>query len=177
MIDLTDHNPEWSNHFLSLKDEIMKLGNELIVDIEHIGSTSIKGAKAKDIIDVQCGINSFNDIDKICPILESLGFEYFKNIKQDHVPFHEGDYFSQDWEKRFFTGDYLKQRYNLHVRIYNSPNWNFAIHFREYLSTNEKARYAFMQFKERLAKTDIDFFTYCHIKDSVIDLMSLQFPR
>ena len=175
MIELSDYDSIWNDKFLLLKNELLISCKELIVDIEHIGSTSIKGMKAKDIVDVQCSIKDFNDVALLKPKLELIGFEYIEDFKQDHVPFKDHTYFSSDWEKRFFKGLYNNQEYNIHIRKVGSLNWQFALKFRDFLSTNAQARYSFMQFKERVAQSEIDLFSYCHIKDSVIDLMSLQF--
>jgi len=79
------------------------------------------------------------------------------------------------WEKRFFKGAYQNQAYNLHIRLVDSLNWKFALNFRDFLSKNDNARYAFMQFKERLVEANVDKYAYCTLKDSIIDLMSLQF--
>ena len=175
MIELSEFKSEWHELYVSFKQSVLKSAGGMIIDIEHIGSTSIDYAKAKDIIDVQLSINSFNQLDEIKAILEPLGFEHIESIKQDHVPFHEFDYFSDEWEKRFFTGLYKGTKFNIHVRLHGSKNWHFALQFKNYLSKNDKARVAFMQFKERLAQSGIDSFNYCIVKDSVIDLMSLQF--
>ncbi len=177
MIELSEFKNEGPGLFLEFKDALLGLNNGVIIAIEHIGSTSISNVKAKDIIDVQLSIMSFNQLDKVKEILEPLGFTLLDSKQKDHVPFHEGDFYSAGWEKRLFTGLYKGQNFNIHVRLHGSLNWNFALDFKRYLATNDKARYAFMQFKERLALSGVDRATYSSIKDSVIDLMSLQFKE
>jgi GrpB-like predicted nucleotidyltransferase (UPF0157 family) len=175
MIELRDYNFAWDEKFLLLKNELLLSCKDLVVDIQHIGSTSINGMKAKDIVDVQCSIRSFNEMQLIKPKLELIGFEMIETIKQDHVPFQAMDYFSPQWEKRFFKGSFQNQAYNLHIRLVDSLNWKFALSFRDFLSENDKAKYAFMQVKERLVAAGVDKYAYCILKDSIIDLMSLQF--
>jgi dephospho-CoA kinase len=176
VIELTEHTEEWSKKFNVLKQDLLSFERDVFINIEHIGSTAIPGVKAKDIVDIQCAIQSFSDIQRVREVLDPLGFNWIKEIKQDHVPFHEFDYFSHDWEKRFFKGKYQGQDFNIHIRLEDSLNWKFALDFRDFLSSNEKARISFMQFKERLAKAKVSDKEYCIIKDSVIDLLSLQFP-
>jgi dephospho-CoA kinase len=176
MIDLVCHSEMWGEKFLTLKSTLLSFDG-VFMDIQHIGSTSIKGVKAKDIIDIQCGVKSFNNMNQIRETLESLGFIYSKDFIQDHVPFEEMDCVKSAWEKRFFSGKYQGQSYNIHIRVYDSLNWIFALNFRDFLTSNDKARYAFMQFKERLASTTQDLKSYCIVKDSVIDLLSLQFNQ
>jgi dephospho-CoA kinase len=173
MIELTNYTHQWQEAFEALKTVILAAIKD--IQVEHIGSTAIHGVKAKNIIDVQLGVESFEKISALQSTLIDLGFEHIENIKQDHVPFHEFDYFEDGWQKHFFKGQYYNQLYNIHVRIIDNPNWKFALDFRNYLNSNTNARYAFMQFKERLANSNISIEDYCKIKDSVIDLLSLQF--
>ena len=175
MVELIPYNSKWKDNFNQLKDLLLSLSNKLILDIAHIGSTSIPSAPAKDIVDIQCAIDSFDKIDQVRSILEPIGFVYIEAFKQDHVPFHSHDYFIPTWEKRFFTGSYLNQSFNIHIRLVNSLNWKFAIQFRDFMIANSNARFAYMQFKERLATSEISKDSYCIVKDSILDLLSLQF--
>jgi len=119
--------------------------------------------KAKDIIDFQCGFKTFEDIQEIRNILEPLGFIYSSDCTQDHVPFKAFEYSDLAWEKRFFSGRYKEQSYNIHIRVHGGLNWNFTLNFRNFLSSNEDATYAFMQFKDRLAESTSDLKSYCMI--------------
>lgn len=85
MIELIDFNPEWALLFEKFKEVVTAKTNGLIEEIEHIGSTSIKSAKAKNIIDVQFGVRAFDNIDKISLVLAALGFKIIDSIRQDHT--------------------------------------------------------------------------------------------
>lgn len=50
-ITIEAYNPEWPETFQLLADVIHKELDELIIGIEHIGSTSVGGLSAKPIID------------------------------------------------------------------------------------------------------------------------------
>ena len=73
---LTDYNNEWISCFES-EASIIKdaLGNE-VIDIQHIGSTSVVGLKAKPIIDILVGLQSFDQIYEIIGKMEALGYTY-----------------------------------------------------------------------------------------------------
>ncbi|HAU0349441.1 TPA: GrpB family protein [Legionella pneumophila] len=174
MIKLIPHNIKWTDAFNQLSELLLSNPKNVFLKIEHIGSTSIQDAPAKDIVDIQCAIDSFDKINQVKSFLEPLGFAYYE-FNQDHVPFHAHDYFNPAWEKRFFSGTYKGQQFNIHVRLYNSLNWKFALQFKDYMNSNVEARIAYMQFKERLASSKAERDDYCLIKDSVIDLLSLQF--
>lgn len=174
MIELKLHTSKWKDSYEQLSKILLSNQDKIFVEMAHIGSTAIIDAPAKDIVDIQCAIDSFNKTNQVKSILEPLGFKYFE-FHQDHVPFHPHDYFHPAWEKRFFSGWYEGQGFNIHIRLVNSLNWKFAIQFRDFMNINKDARIAYMQFKERLAASKINIKDYCLVKDSVIDLLSLQF--
>ncbi|WP_261134812.1 GrpB family protein [Bacillus sp. Marseille-Q3570] len=51
-ITLIDHDPSWSDEFIKLKHVIESHLQSLVLSIEHIGSTSVKGLSAKPILDI-----------------------------------------------------------------------------------------------------------------------------
>jgi len=53
---LSDYDPNWEEQFLDEKRSIQEAIDPAILGIEHIGSTSIKGLKAKPIIDILLGV-------------------------------------------------------------------------------------------------------------------------
>jgi len=93
------------------------------------------------------------------------------HIKQDHVPFHDSDYYEKGWDKLFFTGSVQNIFCNVHIRIIDNPNWIFALQFRDYLNQNKQVATAYEQIKLRLVSLGIDIQNYCHIKDPVCDLI------
>ena len=171
LIELSNPKVEWEKNFQCIANILFKICGDLIKEIEHIGSTAIIGIKAKDIIDIQCGVNNFSQIKTLTMKLTGLGLSQLEHIKQDHVPFHDFAYFEKGWEKRFFTGLIQNIHCNVHIRILESANWNFAIQFRDYLNKNEKVAIAYEQIKTRLAKSGVNKQDYCYIKDPVCDLI------
>ncbi|WP_009036431.1 GrpB family protein [Indibacter alkaliphilus] len=52
-VELVSHNPMWKNIYEKEERKIIeKLGSETIIRIEHFGSTSIPGIRAKPYIDI-----------------------------------------------------------------------------------------------------------------------------
>ncbi len=49
----------WEEEFLSVKERIHKIWNSNVLDVQHIGSTSIRGIYAKPILDVAIALKSF----------------------------------------------------------------------------------------------------------------------
>ena len=166
---ISEYQESWPKQYAELKRKIQnRLGP---VKLEHIGSTSVKDLPAKDIIDMQLGVEDFSEVDKFIPSLEKLGFEYVVSITRDHVPFKGGEYVEEGWHKRFFRGRVDGVMVNLHVRILHSKNWCFALRFRDFLRSNEQERVAYEQLKQRLAEVGVATGTYGYIKDPVCDLI------
>ena len=170
-ITLHQHDDNWLNQYKTILDLLDSTCAGLFESIEHIGSTAISGIQAKNIIDIQCGVLDFSQLDVIESKLKPLGFKLIKEFKQDHVPFKDHDYLELGWEKRFFTGIYNDIECNIHVRIIGSKNWNFAIQFRDFLNHNKEIALAYEQIKDRLAESGISSKYYTMIKDPVCDLI------
>ena len=60
-VKLLPHNPKWSEVFEKENKILVRALNGLVVDIQHIGSTSIPGIPAKPIIDISIGIKSMKN--------------------------------------------------------------------------------------------------------------------
>ena len=74
-VKVVDYNPQWENAFATEAKHIRQiLGNELI-NVFHIGSTSIKGMKAKPIIDIMPIVNDMARLDGYSLQFEQLGYE------------------------------------------------------------------------------------------------------
>ena len=53
MIIINDYNPAWPREFEAIRSSLLKILGSLAVRIDHIGSTSVPGLGAKDVIDIQ----------------------------------------------------------------------------------------------------------------------------
>ncbi len=69
MIVIEPYNPDWAKTFADLKTIYRKQLADLILDIEHVGSTSVVGLAAKPVIDIDILVDSRA---KIAPVIERL---------------------------------------------------------------------------------------------------------
>ncbi|ERI10781.1 hypothetical protein HMPREF0083_01110 [Aneurinibacillus aneurinilyticus ATCC 12856] len=69
-IEIVIFNEEWAETFQSIKQVISKSLNDLIIGIEHVGSTSIQGLGAKQILDIDIVIESYDVFPKVITGLE-----------------------------------------------------------------------------------------------------------
>lgn len=80
-----DHSAEWAQDFTKIKTYLDSLLTDLIVSIEHIGSTSIPTLPAKPIIDIDIIYNNY--LPEIIKILQANNYIYEgeKGIKDRHA--------------------------------------------------------------------------------------------
>lgn len=76
-IEIRRYHPDWPVEFAKVRDELVaSLPPQMIVGIEHVGSTSVPGLAAKPIIDMLVTVPDLNESATLIPALEALGFEY-----------------------------------------------------------------------------------------------------
>jgi dephospho-CoA kinase len=133
--------------------------------VEHIGSTSVPGLAAKDVLDFQLGVRSLDEAAELEEALAQAGFPSL-GVAEDTVR-HEGDA-PEDWHKRLHAGADPGRRVNLHVRVEGGPAWTWAIRFRDWLRADAAAREEYAALKLELARAhrgDADGFAYAESKE------------
>ncbi|MGX8795144.1 GrpB family protein [Fusibacter sp. JL298sf-3] len=72
-VKLKKHNPNWRKMY---EDEALALRSIFkmdLIDIQHVGSTSIRSVDAKPIIDIVIGLETFSTGEKYIDILIDYG--------------------------------------------------------------------------------------------------------
>jgi GrpB-like predicted nucleotidyltransferase (UPF0157 family) len=164
---------EWSREFDELAARLTEGLGPLALRIDHIGSTSVPGLPAKDVIDAQVIVRSLAPREEIVAAFARLGLGQRGAdwLYQDHVPAGwEGD--ESAWGKLLFGPPEGERPSNVHVRAAGSPNERYALLFRDFLRADERARDLWGGFKERLAEeTDHDLELYTELKDPATDVL------
>jgi GrpB-like predicted nucleotidyltransferase (UPF0157 family) len=168
---VVDYDPEWPVRGAALVEQLRSMLAPTARRVDHIGSTSIPGMAAKDVLDVQVSVD---DLDLAAAALDdplsSLGFEQGP-YGHDHVPAGSSDD-PERWRKRYWSrrgsayGDV-----NLHVRAVGSPNERLALLFRDWFRTHPSAIPAYAAFKRALADAVPDSGVYSEVKDPVVDIV------
>lgn len=70
---LCNHCEKWKPEAERIIAQLKAILGGFAMDIQHIGSTSIKNIKAKPIIDIAIGVNSFGDLDNYLEPLLNIG--------------------------------------------------------------------------------------------------------
>lgn len=143
-VRLFEHNKEWEIEGERTVNELRKILGSDAVDIQHVGSTSIKNIKAKPIIDIAVGTDDFNRILSHETELLKAGYHYRPNHDMGGA------------QLLFACGSYYKggdmQTHFIHVVKYNSMEWRNYINFRDYLNTYPEIAKQYENVKTRLVE-------------------------
>ncbi|TDL39792.1 dephospho-CoA kinase [Arthrobacter nitrophenolicus] len=152
---LLPSRPEWQREARRIMARIRAaLARQEAVDVnglslEHIGSTSVPGLDAKDVIDLQLAVPDLAAADSLAPVLSAAGFPFVPGSSADAPkPGHPRP---EDWYKRFHASADPGRDVNLHVRPAGSPGWRFALCFRDWLRADPDAAAGYLALKRRLA--------------------------
>lgn len=133
---LVDYDPEWPSLFEEERGRLQSALLSIPRGIEHYGSTSVPGLRAKPIIDILIGLQPLNDWDQCKQPLESLGYDYAEHAGV------VGHYI-------FGRGRDLSERTHLvHIVEFGSPSWRFNLAFRDALRINENLREEYLVVKQ-----------------------------
>jgi dephospho-CoA kinase len=164
---------EWGREFTALSSRLAAALGDRVVRIDHIGSTAVPGLRAKDVIDVQVIVRSLEPTAELTAAFAAIGFspKLGEAKLRDHIPAGwEGD--EAAWDKLLFGPPEDERPSNVHVRVGGSPNERYALLFRDFLRSNERARDLWGSFKERLAaETQGDRELYADLKDPATDVL------
>jgi GrpB-like predicted nucleotidyltransferase (UPF0157 family) len=163
----------WGDEFEALAARLSAGLGTTALRIDHIGSTAVPGLPAKDVIDIQVIVRALEPVAEIAASFAAIGFApKLAALKlRDHVPAGwEGD--ESSWDKLLVGPPAGERRSNIHVRASGSPNERYALLFRDFLRSNDRARDLWGSFKQRLAEeVEGDRDLYVELKDPATDVL------
>jgi GrpB-like predicted nucleotidyltransferase (UPF0157 family) len=169
MIIIKDYDPNWPNEFEILRAALQEIMGPAAMRIDHIGSTSVPGLGAKDVIDIQITAEALTL--EIKQRLVNMGYKCLEHISSDHVPLGE-DENPKLWMKFFFNEREGERRAHIHIRVDGNPNQRYPLLFRDYLRAHPNSARSIELIKREIAKRHADDIeTYYDIKDPVYDLI------
>ncbi|WP_022932724.1 GrpB family protein [Treponema bryantii] len=143
-IVVVEYDKKWPDDFLKIKGQLQKV---LIMpcQVQHVGSTSIPGMKAKPIIDIDVGLDNWADFETVKKSLASIGYD------------HEGDRGIKGREAFGRNGPVHNEildsiDHHLYVCSFDNEEYKRHILFRDYLRSHDEARDKYNQIKEEILK-------------------------
>jgi GrpB-like predicted nucleotidyltransferase (UPF0157 family) len=169
-IEILEPQVGWPAEFAAAGARLRQALGPLALAINHIGSTSVPGLDAKDVIDLQVSVAAL-DLDLLKPAIDAAGYRLRDDIWFDHVPAGE-DPNPDLWAKFRAAAPEGGRRTHIHIRVRGRPNERYALLFRDFLRATPPAAASYALIKRQLAARhadDVD--AYCAVKDPVCDLI------
>lgn len=146
---LEPYREEWAKQAARIAARLTTAAHGLILAVDHIGSTSVPGLAAKDVIDLQVAVSDLEVADTAGPLLAEAGFPLVPGAGSDTPKPTEPD--PRQWQKRFHANADPGQPVNIHVRVAGSAGWRYALMFRDWLRDDPAAVRLYAAHKAELA--------------------------
>lgn len=148
---IEDYDPAWPDRFAAARADLEKALGDLVLGVEHVGSTSVPGLAAKPIIDIDLLIEDTSDESRYDATLSSIGYRLVLR-----EPWWYGH--------RMFVS--AAEDINLHVWPRDAPEPVRHRLFRDWLRTHPEDRDLYAAAKRGLTHLGGD---YSLAKNDVID--------
>lgn len=137
LVRLADPTPLWAQLYLEEAARLHAAVGPRLLGLEHYGSTSVPGLKAKPILDMLAGVGSLRDGPLLAPPLAALGYE---DMGTGIVPGHH------------LFGKGSARTHLLHVVECGSVIWTEALCFRDALRADPALAREYEALKIRLSE-------------------------
>jgi GrpB-like predicted nucleotidyltransferase (UPF0157 family) len=143
-VALLPHQVTWEENAKETIAHLWTVLEGIAVDIQHIGSTSIRHIHAKPIIDLAVGVHSLDDITPFIPQLDCIGVKYRNSD-------HPG-------QQLFVMGEFENEirTHHVHVVEIDNPAWQNYINFRDYLNDHPEKAKLYDDLKQTLLQQHAD---------------------
>jgi GrpB-like predicted nucleotidyltransferase (UPF0157 family) len=161
----------WPAQYEKTARTVAEILGDVAQRIDHIGSTSVPGLPAKDVIDMQVTVGAEPELDDVAERMVAADWE-LRPFRRDHpVPGLPTD--DLQWLKRMLVEPMYRRRVNLHIRVAGRANQRYALLFRDYLRSHPETARAYATFKRQAAALRLELGDYSDLKDPVCDLIYL----
>lgn len=144
-VELAAPDPAWPAQAQRLIARLALACGAAALRIDHIGSTSVPGLPAKDVIDIQITVADLDTADGLRDALENAGFPRLAPLTDDPKPGTDPAL----WAKRIHGNADPGRRANVHLRVDGWPGQRFALAFRDWLRAEPAAREEYLAVKRK----------------------------
>jgi GrpB-like predicted nucleotidyltransferase (UPF0157 family) len=154
-IQMDEYNTEWPHLFEREASRIRAVLGDQVLQIEHVGSTSVPGLAAKPLIDILLVVPDSTDEASYVPALEAAGYT---------LRVREPDWF----EHRLFKGP--DTNVNVHTFSAGCSESERMLLFRDWLRSHPADRERYERTKRELAMRDWKYVqNYADAKTEVVE--------
>ncbi|PFJ99142.1 hypothetical protein CN957_14775 [Bacillus cereus] len=147
-ITIEEYNIKWESEFYKLQSLINNVIKELVLSIEHVGSTSVKGLAAKPILDIDIVIEDYGIFPEVVKMLGKIGYYHQAEWSfKGREAFGRKDAFVP-WDRE----STVWMEHHLYVCDKNSEELRRHVAFRNYLREHTEVAIKYGSLKEELAR-------------------------
>lgn len=150
-VSLSSYDLGWPLRFAQEADRLRQRLGDVLIDVEHIGSTAVPGLVAKPIVDVMVGVAANMPHDVVVRLLEPLGYEDCGGAPGRRYLRRRGD-----------------EQFNVQVIEHGGSLWTTNLRLRQYLRTHPEAVRRYADVKRSAASQAPMLLAYSKLKDVVI---------
>lgn len=157
LVRISDYSDNWVLMYQEEVQILSRIFGDKIIRFEHFGSTSIKGLKAKPVIDMMCIVKDINKIDSYNDKMSSLGYDV-----------------AGDWGiegRRLFRKGGENRTHHIHFYQNDNPQITRHLIFRDYLRSHPEEVDRYSRFKEKLSALYENTSEYSPAKKSFVSEM------
>ena len=134
------YDSRWPAQYEEEAKLILRAVEDLVVAIEHIGSTAVPGLGSKPILDIMAAVRRLEDAERCIEPLQSLGYEYVPEYNEI-IP-----------ERRYFhKGPPEGRTHHLHMVERDGNFWERHLLFRDFLRAHAEEAEEYYLLKTKLA--------------------------
>lgn len=137
---LCRHTPIWDIEYNNAKVELLQVLQDELGEIQHVGSTAIRGILAVPIYDIAVGLKAGADVAAAMKKLTAVGYRILPPDASRYLRMSRADGDGEEKERLFVT-------------FAGSPAWNDLIAFRNYLNNHVFAANEYETFRRRYLET------------------------
>ncbi len=136
IVVLHPYTDDWPDLFSAEEARLRAAIGPFVLDIQHVGSTSIPGMPAKPIIDIAIAVRNFEEAAVNIPALADLGYRYRgeNGIPRRHF---------------FIRGE--PRTHHIHMVEPDSADWRQLLLFRDRLRADTTLAQDYAALKQKLA--------------------------
>jgi len=154
-IVVSEYDEQWPELFQAEADLLRRVFGELLVDIHHIGSTSVPGLRAKPVIDMLPVVRDIEEVDTLNDKMRELGYEPMAELG---LP-----------GRRYFRKGGDRRTHHVHVYgVDNRSEIERHLAVRDYLRAHPDAAKEYGDLKANLARSSPDIEAYMDGKDAFV---------
>lgn len=138
-ITFAPYNPAYTHWYHAETEALAVELGEVMVRVNHIGSTAVEGLMAKPIVDILLEVHPSADPEALAARLESLGWTLMNTSSAEDL--------RVTYNKGYTPHGYADRVFHLHVRSW--ADWD-ELYFRDYLRDDLEARQQYERLKHQL---------------------------